>query len=369
MRVLIVARPWSFHGGVESATAGLLRALVEHGHDVHVLSPGAQRAIPGVTVHRLRLPPLPSAARLLALATLAPAAAGRRTWDVVQAHERVLGADVYRAGEGCHRAYLAALGAPRGRRLYHHVVLRLERRVFRSTPRVIAIARRGKEEIEHLYGVPPERVSVVYNGVDLERFHPRLREQHRAPARDEAGVDAGAWAVLFVGSGFERKGLATALAAFATLDDPTSRLLVVGKGDTHRFMATAERLDVAKRVCWLGAREDVERWYAAADALVLPARYEPFGNVHLEALASGLPVVTSTRAGGAELVHDGTNGAVRDPDDVAGIADALRELRSGRSGDVVALCRRSAEPFTHARQVSALVGVWRGLVAARRDSP
>ncbi|MBI2216390.1 MAG: glycosyltransferase family 4 protein [Candidatus Rokubacteria bacterium] len=365
MRVLIIVRPWSFHGGVESATAGLLRALVEHGHDVHVLSPGAQQEIAGVTVHRLRLPPLPPAARLVALATLAPAVIGRRTWDVVQAHERVLGAHVYRAGEGCHRAYLDALGPPRGRRLYHRLVLGLERRVLRATPRVIAIARRGKDEIERLYRVPRERVAVVYNGVDLERFHPRLREQHRAPAREEAGVAAAAWALLFVGSGFERKGLAMTLAAFAALDDPGSRLIVIGKGDTQRYIAMAERLDVAKRVCWLGAREDVERWYAAADALVLPARYEPFGNVHLEALASGLPVVTSTRAGGAELVHDGANGAVRDPDDVAGIADALRQLRARPSGEVVDLCRRSAEPFTHARQVAALAGIWRGLVARK----
>jgi UDP-glucose:(heptosyl)LPS alpha-1,3-glucosyltransferase len=364
VRVLIIARPWSFHGGVESATAGLLRALGEHGHEVHVLSAGAQPAFPGLAVHRLRIPPLPPAIRLVAHAALAAAAAARGRWDVVQAHERVPGADVYRAGEGCHRAYLDALGRPPRRRLYHRIVLGLERRVFASTPRVVAIARRGKEEIERLHGVSPERVHVVYNGVDLERFHPRLRDGHGRQAREEAGIEAGAWTLLFVGSGFERKGLGSAIAALAALDEATSRLIVVGKDDARPFAALAERLGVGGRVRWLGARPDVHRWYAAADALVLPARYEPFGNVHLEALASGLPVVTSTRAGGAEVIVDGVNGAVREPDDVAGIARALLDLRA--RAHLAEACRRSAEPFTYARQVAALADAWRGARARKR---
>jgi UDP-glucose:(heptosyl)LPS alpha-1,3-glucosyltransferase len=365
MRILIIARSWSFHGGVEAATAGLLGALVEHGHDVHVLGPGAQRPLDGLTVHELRIPPLPPAMKLLAVTALARVAIRRGRWDVVQSHERVLGADVYRAGEGCHRGYLAALGPPRGRRLYHRVVLALERRVLTRTPRVVAIARRGKAEIERLYGVPPERVAVAYNGVDLGRFHPSQRHGHRVRARDEAGVGKDDHALLFVGSGFDRKGLATALDALRALEDPASRLVVVGKGDHRRFAALAQRLGVEDRVAWLGPRRDVERWYAAADVLVLPARYEPFGNVHLEALASGLPVVTSTAAGGAELIVEGVNGAVRDPRDAAGIAQAVVALRARGVEDLVAACRQSVEPFTYARQVAELTKVWETVSATR----
>lgn len=357
MRLLIIARPFVFHGGVERATHGLVQALVEHGYDVHLATPPGQDPMPGVTPHRLPVPPLPALGRLLVLVAAARRLVARGGWDVVQSHERTLDQHVYRAGEGCHRAYLASRDLPVTRGLYHRLVLALERRVFARTPRIVAIARAGRREIETLYHVPESRISVVYNGVDLERFHPRNRGTLRAAARRDAGVATRDWTALFVGSGFERKGLAVAIEAFAALADPDSRLLVVGKGRSDPYQALAARLGVAARVTWLGARPDIERWYAAADACVLPARYEPFGNVHLEALASGLPVVASPLAGGSEVVQPGLNGALADPrqpgEVAAGLA-ALREQSPARAAEMAAAARTSAEPFTYGRQVAAL---------------
>lgn len=357
MRILIIARPFVFHGGVENATAGFVGALAAHGHAVHLLSPGGQPPLPGVVVRRLPLPPLPAAPRALALALAAGLAVRRRSWDVVQSHERTLRQDVYRAGEGCHRAYLAAVGGPRGRSAYHRVLLVLERRVFTRTPRIVAISGAGRDEIAALYGVPPARLSVIYNGVDLERFHPRNRAALGPAARAEAGVAGDAWVVLFVGSGFARKGLATAIEAFARLGDRAGRLLVLGKGEVRPFRALGERLGVAGRLVWLGPRPDVERWYAAADVLALPTRYEPFGNVHLEALASGVPVVTSTSAGGAEVITAGSGAAV-DPRDPAALAGALERFRT-TSRDAAAAARAAAAPYTFARQVAAFEAIYR----------
>jgi UDP-glucose:(heptosyl)LPS alpha-1,3-glucosyltransferase len=359
MRLLVIARPFVFHGGVERATAGLVAALCEHGHQVEILGPPGQVPLAGVTVRRLSLPPLPAAARVLAFAAAARVAVARGRWDVIQSHERTLRQDIYRAGEGCHRAYLATRAPGGGRGLYHRVVLALERRTLTATPWIVAIARRGKREVEQLYGVAPGRVSVVYNGVDLDRFHPRNRERHRATARAEAGVPAAAWALLFLGSGFERKGLASAIQALAALRDGQSRLLVVGKGDTAAYRALAGRLGVAARVCWLGARPDPERWYAAADVVVLPARYEPFGNVHLEALASGVPVITSPAAGGSEVIEPDRNGAVVDPGKPGTIAAAIERLRDLATEETRAAARRSAEPFTYAAQVAGFERLYR----------
>jgi UDP-glucose:(heptosyl)LPS alpha-1,3-glucosyltransferase len=290
---------------------------------------------------------------MLAAATRLIAARG---WDVVQSHERTLGQDIYRAGEGCHRGYLLTRGRAPGRGLYHRVILALERRVFARTPRIVAISCIGKREIEALYGVSPDRVTVIYNGVDLERFHPDNRRTLREAARGHAALAPEAWAALFVGSGFERKGLATVIEALALLGDRQSRLVVIGKGDTRPYQALAARHGVAEQVIWLGPRADVERWYAAADVAVLPSRYEPFGNVHLEALASGLPVVASVTAGGSEVVRPGLNGAIVDPGDPRAIAAALAELRRRGAGGSAALCeaaRASAEPYTYAAQVAA----------------
>jgi len=360
VRLLIVARPFVFHGGVERATAGLVTALAAHGYDVHVLSPPGQRPIAGVAHHVLPLPPLPSAVRVLALAALARVVVAGGGWDVVQSHERTLVQDVYRAGEGCHRAYLEAMGEPAGRRLHHAVTLALERRVFARTPQIVAISRRGSEEIARHFTVPAPRLSVVYNGVDLERFHPGLRGGYREAARIEAGIPPGAFAVLFAGSGFARKGLATTIRALAQLTDSSARLLVLGRGDTAPYLRLAGELGVAERLVWLGTRPDIERWYAGADALALPTRYEPFGNVHLEALASGLPVVTSVIAGGAEAV-DERCGATVAPDDPAGLAAALEKLRGRNPAELRDAARAAAEPFTFARQVAALEGVYRRL--------
>ena len=279
----------------------------------------------------------------------------------MQSHERTLAQDVYRAGEGCHRAWLAARGR-HGRPLYNAVVLAIERRLFRTTPRIVAIARAGKAEIESLYDVPPRRVDVVYNGVDLVRFHPASCARVRVSARAEARVPAGASALLFVGSGFERKGLGTALEALARIR-ADARLIVVGRGNVDAYQAQARRLGIEERVIWLGARPDVERWYGAADVVVLPTTYEPFGNVHLEALASGVPIVTTSAAGGAEIVND-TCGAVVTPGDPRALAEAVERLGARSRNDLLASCRAAAEPFTYAAQVAGFHAVYRAARSA-----
>jgi glycosyltransferase involved in cell wall biosynthesis len=102
--------------------------------------------------------------------------------------------------------------------------------------------------------------------------------------------------------------------------------------------------------------------------VVLPTRYEPFGNVHLEALASGVAVVTSVRAGGAELIEEGRNGAIVDPDDARAIAAAMDRFRAGE-GAVGAMARRAAEPFTYAAQVAALAAIYRGPARVKATFP
>ena len=362
MKIALIARPHSFHGGVEQATAGLLHGLVARGDEVELLTPGDPPPVPGLTVRRLRLPALPPAARALALAVVARRAVRGGRWDVVQSHERTLAQDVYRAGEGCHAAYLAAVPRPPGRRVYHAVILALERRLFARTAHIVAIARRGRDEIQRCYAVPESRLSVIYNGVDLGRFDPAHRARYREAARGEAGLPAAAFAVLFMGSGFERKGLASAIEGLAAMGDGAAHLLVIGKGRQAAFAALAARCEVEGRVRWLGPRPDAERWYAAADAVVLPTRYEPFGNVHLESLASGVPMVASARAGGAELIQDGVNGYVIDPLDPVAVGQALHRIRTGPRSAMAEAARRSAEPFTHAVQADRFAQLYRSVV-------
>src|SRR6266478_253401 len=367
MKLALICRPFSFHGGIETATAGFVNALVKHGgHDLHLLTTAAQFPAPGITVHRLAVLSQPSVLRQLSFALAARRAARTGGFDIVQSHERALQQDIYRAGEGSHRAYLRAMGRD-GVQVnpQHRFLLYLERRIFtlRSARHIVAISARGKSEIGALYGTPPNRITVVYNGVDLARFHPDNRKRWRDEMRTMLGVPAEAWLIAFVGSGFERKGLGALLDSVARLCDRRVRVLVVGKGRTEAYREMAARLGVAEAVTWMAPRPDVERVYAAADVVALPARYEPFGNVHLEAFASGVPMLTSFATGGAEVVRDGVSGAVTaslEPEVIARGLRAIRDLNAGRAAQEA---RAAAEPYTYAAQVEGLERIYRLLKA------
>lgn len=367
MKLAVVCRPWSFHGGVETATAGLVGEWVRRGYALDLVSTGAQADVPGARVRRLRVPREPSVLRFLAFALAARHAVRDRGYDIVQSHERGLFQDVYRAGEGTHRGYLEAMGrAPRG--LYHRLVLAVERRIFTlATARhVVAISRRDAEEIRRRYGTPADRLSVVYNGVDLERFHPERRARRRDAVRASFGVPTDAWVALFVGSGFERKGLGPLIEALSRLGDRGARLVVAGKGDAEPYRRRAADLGIDDRILWLGPRRDVDDLYAMADAVALPARYEPFGNVHLEALASGVPVLASGRAGGAEVVPHGRGGVIVPELDADAVAAGLETVRALDPAAATATARAAAEPFTYAAQADALAKIHRRLARERR---
>ena len=365
MKVALICRPFSFHGGVETATAGLLHGLLAAGHAVELISTERQPDVPGVPVRRVPVLRHPSTLRLLSFALAARRATRRGGYDIVQSHERGLTQDIYRAGEGSHRAYLEAMGRRVGLDPYHRLVCALERRIFqlRAARHVVAISASGRADIQARYDTDPEHLTVVYNGVDLERFHPHNRARHRARIRTELGIAARAWVVLFVGSGFERKGLGPLLTAFARLADDESHLVVTGKGNVPRYERLAARLGVEEQVTWTGPAAEVEKLYAAADVVALPALYEPFGNVHLEALAAGLPVLSSAAAGGAEVIQQGENGWVVGQPDALSIAEGLAALRDAPPGGWAERVRPTVESFTYGAQAEAFSDIYRLLRA------
>lgn len=299
-------------------------------------------------------------------------ALGKSAFDIVQSHERVSCCDVYRAGDGVHADWLdrRARARPWPVRLldrlnpYHRYVLRAERRLFAS-PRLRAVicnSRMVRDDIQRRFGVPSDRLHVIHNGVDLEHFHPSLREAHRRDLRDRLRVGDDELVFLFVGSGFERKGLGTLIRAFSRYPEPRSRLLVVGRDRAEgRMRALASRAGVADRVIFAGPQEDVRPWYGAADVFVLPTLYDPFPNAALEALASGLPVITSGASGAAEVIHQGENGSVcADPLSVGELLDCMKRVGE-RAESMRVSARMSAEEFGIGVVATRLAGLYRSL--------
>lgn len=295
-------------------------------------------------------------------------------FDLVQSHERLACCDLYRAGDGVHREWLAirARALPAWRRWlqalnpYHIYVKHAEQRLFAS-PRLKAVicnSHMVKEEIRRWFGVPEEKLHVIYNGVDTEHYHPRLK-QERAAVRARYGIPEEATLLLFVGSGFERKGIGGLLEAMAGL--PTDvYLLIVGRDRKQpRYAARARALGLGARVRFLGVQPDVRPFYGAADALVLPTLYDPFPNVALEAMACGLPVVTSTKSGVAELIENGRNGFVCDAFDRTGLLAALQALRQAeRRAAMGQAARARVEALSLEEMGTRLLALYQELLAA-----
>lgn len=306
------------------------------------------------------------------------ARAARRVWqherfDLVQSHERIPGCDIYRAGDGVHARWLELRRRTMGglRRLslglnpYHHYVCRAERRMFLD-PRlklVICNAHMVKREIQARFGLPDERFAVIYNGVNTEAFHPGLAAEFRQPMRAEWQIPAEAPLLLYVGSGFERKGVARALEAIVAW--PQVYLVIVG-ADKHleRYRRHAARLGLSARVRFCGARNDVRPFYGMADGFVLPTLYDPFPNVCVEALACGLPLLTSTTCGAAELLRDGENGWVADALDApAWSALVGRWLAAQEHREALGLAARATvEPLSLAAMAAVLIERYRQLL-------
>ena len=162
---------------------------------------------------------------------------------------------------------------------------------------------------------------------------------------------------LYVGSGFERKGVAQALQALART--PDAHLLIVGHDKkAKQYQRLSRSLGVGQRAHFVGAQTDVKPYYGLADALLLPTLYDPFPNVVVEAMACGLPVITSKKCGAAELIDEGRQGFVRDALDTAGLAQAMQILsKPGRAREMGAQARQLAEPMrldSMARELNAL---------------
>jgi UDP-glucose:(heptosyl)LPS alpha-1,3-glucosyltransferase len=177
------------------------------------------------------------------------------------------------------------------------------------------------------YQVPEHCFAVLYNGVDGNRFHPNRRDQARASVRERWRIPADAPVVLFVGNGFRRKGLDRLLSLWNSARLKDTWLVVVGDdARIARYKVWGDRVGQG-RVIFTGRQSDVENYYAAADVLALPAVQEAFGNVVLEALSSGLPVLVSREVGAVEVLSGALlEGIIDRPDDPTEVENRLLAL-------------------------------------------
>jgi UDP-glucose:(heptosyl)LPS alpha-1,3-glucosyltransferase len=329
LSIVFVRRGYSPTGGAEAYLKRLARGVIEAGHDVQLVAtsdwPDGEWPF-GSIAHLRSKSPVEFASELERMRA-------QFRFDVLFSLERVWSCDVYRAGDGVHRAWLERrrkFELPlkrfvRSLSSKHQDLLRLEQSLFSggNTKRVIAASQMVKDEIINLYGYPAAKIDIVRNGVPLEkfRFDPELREK----SREELNLKPDQIALLFAGSGWERKGLLFAIEAAALCGDRKMRLLVAGRGNARLYKTKSLRFWREEPVQFLGEVAGMLRVYAAADILILPTIYDPFSNACLEALACGLPVITTRSNGFSEIIENGVHGSIVDhPGDLLALRDAVR---------------------------------------------
>ena len=283
----------------------------------------------------------------------------REAGAILFSMERLPGADIFRAGDGIHSAWLDRLAAEDGRvrnwfrrcRKKHRQLLQLEHRLFQDrTLRVIANSRMVANELMAIHGFPNERIAVIPNGYDPIFTDKETIKEKRGALRSQLGIPDHAVVFLFVGSGWKRKGTQFLVDSFRGLNDANTWLILVGKG--HVARAAHPRIHLA------GPIADPTDWFFAADVFALPTLYDPFSNACLEAACHGLPVITTDANGFKEVLEQFPQAGqvVPTPRSVADWGEALRHwlnpaLREGATPSLQAI----RDHFTMKRNVEATV--------------
>jgi UDP-glucose:(heptosyl)LPS alpha-1,3-glucosyltransferase len=336
-------------GGAEVATLRLIRELAARGHEVHVLTTAATVELPpGVEVKTVPLPGKFVAWRQISFARRVSAALRMGNYDLsIAAAGRGFSEDALWAQCGTHRGsaegkirscYFNPLlqWLRRGQDFFNirtFVYRELERRHFarRPQPYVIAPSRMIAEEFQKYHGLSPERIRVVPYQVNLERFSPERMAKLRAGSRAALGFNEQRLLILCVAQNFRRKGVRPLVEAAARLQQKRNdfTLIVAGLNARHAapYLRLATKLRCADRVRFIGHHPAIEALYAAADVFCLPTFCDPCAIASIEAMACGLPSITSRYNGAAELMDHGVNGfIIAEPQESATLALQLEQL-------------------------------------------
>jgi len=344
-RIAITLPRMGLYGGAEGFGWRLARELAAAGHRVEYLCARAEGSAPeGVTLVELGRPPLGRAIKNLWFAWAVEKHLRLARYDLVIGLGRTWNQDILRVGGGpqgiFQRLTLAAYGSGAQR------LLKRLRRVFSpssavigwmesrqlNTPanpaqRIVCVSHLVRDWLLEAHpSLDPALVSVVYNRPDLNRFAPPAPEK-RAELRAAYGLADPDVLVCTAGTNFALKGVGTLVRALSLLPQ-NFHLAIAGKRNPEAWLALAAKLGVEQRVRFHGKVDDMPAFYGAADVFALPTYYDACSNAVLEALACGLPSITSSRNGSATFVPERL--ILRDPGDAKALAALIREAASER---------------------------------------
>ncbi len=373
-KVAVVVPKYGTVGGGEKFVYELTSLLALDGRfEMHVFANRWRAGSAPVAFHRVPRIPFPRFLRQAAFAWFVERRIGEGNFDLVHAHDRIFRADVFTMHSIPHETWVREV---RGRRptLFDRVTAWVEKRLLAKggCARYLPVSSIAGDAYREKYRIEPSRMRVLHPGVDPERYSPSDRAACRDSVRGRYGIGPAEIVALFVGMNFEVKGLDAIIEAVAKAKalrpGAGLRLLVVGKGNEGRYRSLAASLGVGDAVIFAGPKaEGVEAFYRASDFLMMLSRFDTFGMVVLEAMASRLPVIVSANVGAKDIVEEGVNGYVlpdgRDADAAAArivlLLDGERRAAMGEAG------QRTAERHTWERLSKDVADVYESCLARK----
>jgi UDP-glucose:(heptosyl)LPS alpha-1,3-glucosyltransferase len=348
---------------------------VRLGHEVHVFANTGEKK-PGIQLHHVPLFPLTSPGKNLSFAYMASRRISGFRLDVVHSMERIWDQDIFRASDGINpvqmelrypNPFVRGFKAVTPRR---QVLTRLENRIFRDNGArfIMTNSNLVKDQIRHYYGVSPDKIRVIYNSVDHQRFNISAKDRFRKAVRAQYGIGENDLLIFFVGNGFQLKGLPILLEALSGLQNRKIKLMVAGNDPTGPHQRWAQKNGIGDNTIFLGYQTGLERFYGAADLFILPTRYDPFANVCLEAMACGTPVITTRMNGVSEIIENGRDGFVlnnRDAKELTSrILDFLKLSDRATMGERAA---EKAQSFTMGKHMQHLTDLYTLIIKGKRQ--
>jgi UDP-glucose:(heptosyl)LPS alpha-1,3-glucosyltransferase len=373
MKIALGIRDFSpSKGGAERYLVELIRFLVQEGHEVHVFAHRFDEGIEGLYLHNVTPFSFPKGLRILSFALKCHQHMKREHFDVIMGVGNTWQVDLLQPHGGVHwkwfwrslRAYKSPWlwGAKfLGRILSFKQWIEgiVEDAPYRKgVKQIVAISEMVKRDIVDYYGIPEEKVAVIYNGVDTEHFHPRNR-RYRETIRSRYGLSPQDVVLIFVAHNFRLKGLRYLIQALPLLKKKNRnvKLLVVGRDHNGPYRRLAKKMGCGEDVFFAGGVKGLERYYPSADILVHPTFYDACSLVVLEALASGVPVITTRHNGAGGIISDGQEGFVlEDPRKVETLTEKILYLADPiRLQEVSIAARALAEKYPQQKSYTAML--------------
>ena len=368
-------------GGGEGYLANFANQLAERGHEVHIYASKWESDNNKIRYHTIPSIRFPKFLKDVSFVINSYKLMAKNDYDIVHVVGRALGMNVFNPHCGVEKAWLKqdllSVQCPYFRLLKRIIkffsfrqnyILWLDRKQYtgKGVFRIIAISDMIKNDIVKYHNIDPQKIDVVYNGVDLKRFNPDNKNKYRKVIRDELSLGE-EFVILYISNNFRLKGLLTLVKSLGELKKVGMdfKVLIIGRGNEAPYRKLAKKLGCIDNLLFLGHVGEIEKYYAASDLYVHPTFYDSCSLVTTESLASGLPVITTVFDGASGIMEDGRDGFVmRDPKNYTALAEKISLFFNDEFRQKASIAaREKAEKYPAEKNCEEIIEIYKEVVA------